>query len=1436
MDGEGPAALRELPADVVFFKEPALRASFQEALKGEEELLKGPFEESGRAFARGTTAKALARECFDGGCGGLEPALLDGSLYTHQERSVRMMYNEGRNVVVATGTASGKTECFLYPILFELYRQHLAGKLDEPGVRALVLYPMNALANDQRERLGEVCRQLQAAGSDFVPTFGQYIGETPHYGPPGGTGEGEAAPGELLYREQMRVTPPHILLTNYSMLEYLLMRPEDSPLFDDGRARYWQFLVLDEAHQYRGARGMEMGMLLRRLKQRLRQGGREGEIRCIATSATMSSGEGSEERNAVAEFAQALFGESFSASGVIFGQPDTEAVKGGARRSHAFLRALEGAFLVHRDGNDAVVLNRSGGEVAGEPPVPLEIALCRECGQHYYVGREMGGRLVEGIRDPSQESFGVDYYLPTTGEAATHTLCRRCGGLSTAEAACDCDADVPAKRCESDPDRPDQLRECAVCGYQRGSLGDPVQEIVHGSDGPNAVIATALHEVLPPERRKILAFADSRQEAAFFAWYAQDSYEKLRNRNLILRAMRSGDIDPEGLSIADLGSRLAHQWNVSGLSKESDTRESRERAVRSSIFAEALTEERRLSMAGVGLVKWTVQIPRDVELPSALRGAPWNLTDEESFELVGYLLEQLRTRRAVELPVGPGWPDWDQAAQWPAQSFSAGPPKGRKGVVQWGGPQSAVVRHFLSRLLDGIGPDGRTQAAQALMTAVWHALRERDRRHPAQEHLLVAGHGKLNGTFRLNPRWLRIKLASGTELWECDRCASLSAYNVRGICPRNGCPGALGPVDEGRAAQNHYRLLYESPDLPAAMVAEEHTAQIESKEARRRQDEFKQGRTHLLSSSTTFEVGVDLGDLDVVFLRNVPPEPFNYTQRVGRAGRRDRPGLALTYCRRNPHDLYHYADPENRVIAGRVQPPRLRMRNEKIILRHMVATSLSAFFKEEGNGGRFRNVEAFLGDWSSPRAVADVRAFCLGNAGLKDALRRIVPEDVHETVGLSTDDWVDRICGRESRFAEVEAEVRSDFARMEELRQELFRKRQSTGRVEARMRTVSQESTLNFLSRKAVIPKYGFPVDVVELDTQSQNSGGVALQRDLSQAIAEYAPGGRVVANKLEWASYAVKRVAGREWPVRHYKYDDARSFMQWEEEDPSAPDDARKYLIPKYGFVTAWSNKTVKPQGRAQRFYTTRPFFRGFNQDDHPTTQTILGVEVTQALPGTLVILCEGKNRSGFYICRSCGAHATKPKKPHRSPSNLECPGTWSWFSLGHELVTDVVRLKFPGVMDEWHAYSLGYAVLLGASEALDIPNTDLNVTITGVGNSGAPAIVLYDAVPGGAGLVAQLEQPSVLARVLSLARERVGGSCGCDSSCYGCLRSYRNQFAHPFLSRLHVAQTLEALGDAPEAAAGGRIGEERQLVEVGFPRRVGPPRSGQIGPNRSG
>ena len=916
-----------------FFKEPELRDSFQAALQGESALMKGPFPELGRGFNTGVSARELADECFQGDSKELLPALIDKPLYTHQERAIRTSHIEKRNVLVATGTASGKTESFLYPILFELYNQYRLGALDKPGVRAIILYPMNALANDQRERLGRICEDLERTKSRFNPKFGQYIGQTPNNKDDrrrGGAAT-ERLPGELIYREEMQETPPHILLTNYSMLEYMLIRPYDSPLFDGDRGAWWKFIVLDEAHQYRGTRGMEVGMLIRRMKQRLRGSGREGPFSCIATSATISSDESDEDRNAVAEFAKELFGEEFSPSDIIFGEPQPTN-RESPRRYHAFLRALEGAFLIYKDGKDEVVLNRKSADDDGA--VPLEIALCSECGQHYYVGKERAGQLKEAVRDPSQPEFGVDYYVPK--EDGSTSLCRRCGALSTSGLGCGCNASIRVEKCKSDPKDSDQLKQCETCEYTRGSIGDPVQEIVHGADGPNAVIATALHELSPDASKKVLAFADNRQDAAFFAWYVQNSYQELRDRNLILRAINSENVDIGGLSINDIRTRMLREWEKRNMFRESDTPESNSSHVLAAILREALTNKRRLSLSGVGLIRWFVKIPKDLQIPETMRQPPWSFTDNEAHCLIGYILDQMRSLRAMELSNIPGVPTWNDVCDWPQWAYSG--VRSSRGVSLWGHLQSGVVKHFLGeRLLSEYQGDKKhkTQKASELMQSLWERLRERDGEYGPDDddRILLKAEGK-NGAFHLNSRWLRVKSidpGNPNEIWQCDVCAGISSYNVRNVCPRNHCPGNLKPIDVVRLEKNHYRILYQSARLPAEMRAEEHTAQISSDEARKKQSEFKKGNIHLLSCSTTFEVGVDLGDLDVVFLRNVPPEAFNYTQRVGRAGRRETPGLAITYCLRRPHDLYHYENPEERVIKGKVHPPNLRMTNEKII-------------------------------------------------------------------------------------------------------------------------------------------------------------------------------------------------------------------------------------------------------------------------------------------------------------------------------------------------------------------------------------------------------------------------------------------------------------------------------------------------------------------------
>lgn len=1389
-----------------YFRDPGLRESFRDALGGEE-LLKGHFPEPGRRFPAGIHARSLAREAFPGAADSICPALINAPLHAHQERAIRAAHFEDQNVVVASGTASGKTECFLYPVLFSLYREHLAGTLDRPGVRAMVLYPMNALVNDQRERLGALCRQLEDGASDFGFRFGQYIGQTPYNSNDkyrNGAERGRhRLSGEAVFRDEMRDAPPHILFTNYSMLEYLLIRPDDSPLFDDGRGAHWRFLILDEAHAYRGAKGIEMAMLLRRLKERVRAGGRRNPFRCIATSATIASGHTQDDQHAVADFAAALFGEPYSDTGVVFGrheenhsEPD---LGSDVRRYHIFVRALEGAFLLHDHGRDRVVLNRVTGDTdEGPAAVPLEIALCRECGQHYYVGNEDGGRLREAVRDPSRPDFGVDYYLPCSPEDSCEVLCRRCGVIARGRLSCGCEAPIHVQRCENRSEQPDQLKECARCGYRRGGVGDPVQEIVHGADGPGAVLATAVHSLLAPEARKILAFADSRQDAAFFAWYAEDSFTTVRDRNLMLRALRmnrySGAAGTGPVSIEDLGQRLMRVRQECRVDSASDTVETQMRRSYQTILAEAVTEDARLSLSGVGLAHWYVQLPAGLAPPSAMLGPPWNLTSAEAAALFQHLLALFRGNGAIGVPGRAEFPNWKDVSRRPHQGFSRGAPRGRRGVREWGGPQSAMVKHFLPRLLDDSAPawgEARRCEARSLMKAVWDALMEHHERSPEDGRLLErAGRG---GAFRLMGEWLRIRPLEPSELRECRVCARVTALDIRGVCTRNRCPGTLVPVDVERLRVNHYRSLYEMVDLPPSLTAAEHTAQLADDEARRRQAEFKNGSVHLLSSSTTFEVGVDLGDLEVTFLRNVPPEPFNYAQRVGRAGRRSRSGLALTYCRRSPHDLHYFSNPED-LIAGTVAPPRLVISNPKIVTRHMTAVALSEFFRDSAGAARTSSVQDFIGgDWHNPSVAESLRCYCEGNRQLAERLLRILPSGLQETVGFANGGWVDQIAGANSRVAKAAAEVCAEYLEMKKLRDRCVENEEywRAGRVRDRMRTISAERAVSFLARRAVIPKYGFPVDVVELHTGATKEGeSVELARDLSLAISEYAPGSSVVANKLEWKSCGIRTLVDQAPPVRLYDYDDAADFHSVPDVPGGTPL-ARypyKYLVPEFGFVTPFWDKPKAPERRSERLFSTRPFFRGFaNPAARPAEMELCGVLVTEAVPGELVVLCEGRKREGFLLCDACGIREKEPPREHKTPEGRKCSGIFRRFSLGHELTTDVVKTRFPEPLSQWDLYSVGYALLLGAADTVAVPERDLNVTL-------APkAVVLYDDVPGGAGLVAQLTTAASFRRVLERSRQRVAGGCGCDRSCYGCLRSYRNQFAHPHLDRTVALKVLE-------------------------------------------
>ena len=210
----------------------------------------------------------------------------DRAPYAHQLQAWQAAA-KGHSVLVSSGTGSGKTECFMIPILNDILQNPRPGG----GVQAIIVYPLNALIQSQRDRLS-----AWAEGLGGSVTYALYNGDTREK--PDGT---LAAIGETLDRKSIRIKPPSILVTNITMLEYMLLRSEDQSILQKSQGLL-RWIVLDEAHSYIGAQASEMAMLLRRVRAAF--GVTPDQVRLMATSATIEDDTGTR----LNEFMQGLSG------------------------------------------------------------------------------------------------------------------------------------------------------------------------------------------------------------------------------------------------------------------------------------------------------------------------------------------------------------------------------------------------------------------------------------------------------------------------------------------------------------------------------------------------------------------------------------------------------------------------------------------------------------------------------------------------------------------------------------------------------------------------------------------------------------------------------------------------------------------------------------------------------------------------------------------------------------------------------------------------------------------------------------------------------------------------------------------------------------------------------------------------------------------------
>lgn len=1112
----------------------------------------------------------------------------------------------------------------------------------------------------------------------------------------------------------------------------------------------------------------------------------------------------------------------------------------------------------------------------------FEIATCRRCGHIYLVGKtkEENEKLVlrqtkeiseENREDaefyllwgqdlPQSVQENEDELIESDDEAAEssqglYILCSSCGaieqeGLLTPLCSCK-DSKQYQQILQRISSKDRRVNHCPACGARGPNL---VGRFLTGQDAPVSVLTTALYRQIPPKRskennedldnsnigRQLLIFSDSRQDAAFFACYLDRTYQQILRRCLILYALKKyrDEAIANRWRIQDLVEPIRREAEPLQIFPDRLSLQEQKNEVWKWLLLELLAYDRRNSLEGLGLLGFALRKPKNWQSPPPLLQKPWELTDEETWTLYQILLDSFRIQGAIAFPDNVSPKDDDFSPRNHEFYFRENGSAPKKHIFSWASPSKNRLNRrldFLLKLSKRLPEtDVSIEDCKQILINIWRESLFKSSSY-WKDYFVdspVQGEGR---PYRLRYNFWELRpgtIDPSIQWYQCDTCGNLSLHNLRGICPIYRCKGTLKLCNPDEVFKdNHYRRLYLELQ-PMRLVAKEHTAQLTSEAAADLQDDFMRGEVNVLSCSTTFELGVDVGELEAVLMRNVPPSAANYIQRAGRAGRRtDSTAFALTFAQRRSHDLTHFNEPK-RIVSGKIRSPYFEISNEKIVRRHIHAVAIAQFWWQHqeffGERGKVNNF-FFPYETAGPEKF---REFLNQHPQtLQHALRRIVPESLQPRLGIESWLWLEELIGQEnSLLTKASYDVRNDIKELEKACEEYAKQKEfiKANNIQRVINTIKERDIIGFLANKNILPKYGFPVDVVELQIlhHGEDSKKLELERDLRIAISEYAPGSEVVAGGRLWTSYGLKTMPKRErekhefgwtryWYAICQNCERYQTVLFKEEKNnplelcvgcgvPLAERKSKRglFLIPEFGFVT--NNKEPKrpSEARPERTYTTRVFFSGESSSEEDSCELTLGTVkfvAAAARDGKMAVL----NWAGFKICNLCGFGLRSNEKvpnSHKTPLGKDCRGTLTSTDLGHEFRSDILDLKIKGYSNPDRTFwlSLLYALLEGASESLEVSRDDLDGCLYPyAGDPTKPAIILFDDVPGGAGHVKCLASPYMLKRLLEKTKDKVQGNCGCgeETSCYSCLRNYRNQFCHDELKRGMIKEFLEGL-----------------------------------------
>jgi ATP-dependent helicase YprA (DUF1998 family) len=954
---------------------------------------------------------------------------------------------------------------------------------------------------------------------------------------------------------------------------------------------------------------------------------------------------------------------------------------------------------------------------------------------------------------------------------------------------------------------------CPACGARRQRQG-LMSRFTSFTDAPLSVVIDRLFELLSDFKNgqakarhngidkiekpdsKVLTFSDGRQDAAYFASDFQRSHTEILYRQSVWQAFLRAeakntatitevedelvellrhasiphpDRDPELHHKSYSSNELNQHLRLSRAARDLDKLATK-RAREVLLCEFGLPSARRSSIEALGLLACHVdEIPeRLIERTCMIFG--WNeASKRERAQVFLYgLTDEIRLLGAVDI---------QDASNY--FSETGGDDGGRPGILgNKGQPKKFLKKAKLDKERDVVSfkprqnKDGQWSQVQnrlirfvekakggmpswEMMSDLFDALAE------SGVLALYAGQGH-------QLAWRKsILLKTDTDWYECPRCKQIFHKPGLGLldigkvpsafdCPAHKCQGVLNVRVLNSNRSQHYVSLIQR--RPLSLTAEEHTAQLQPEELSERENRFRIGEINLLSSSTTLELGVDIGELQVVALRNFPPFVSNYQQRAGRAGRRA-DGLAVTvmYGQRRPHDRYFFEQPRH-LISGSNKVPSLDISNFSIARRHAQAELIACFLischqlgTEDLTVGDFlglpdldsqdvvevesKDITSYYGKLHLWLGGTQAKNYCkqiLSLLTTKASEQHILKGLIEETERFAVDqvaDWNSQVRNHAEVFAEWK-DVRDRSDKESLARSERLNKARSA--IIAELKKIRSRKLHDVLAQASILPIYGFPIDVVQLltqrnDTRLWGSGGHRLQRDRRLALTEYAPGQEVVVDDRVHTSVAVVRPIDLEtrfyWVcercnafVDRSSQADIKSHLENESGDlycqvcgvdvkEGKAGVGRAYVIPR-AFSTNWSETPkITPFRKPLRQPTSQVFLakEQLDQDnDLPVTQINKFYQLVTSRSGVFFLSNQGPRgragsfaSSGYKLCKFCGLdlssqvmsksgrnqrgnQASQPMEHTNPITGKACKGKSIQLHLAHQFRSDFLKLRF--------------------------------------------------------------------------------------------------------------------------------------------------------------